>query len=125
VFNISMQIFAVILILLLAVTGCSTKTQRLEAQHAMLVQQNAALQKQLAASLKGVTVIGPVENPFVPWVAGLTLAQAVATANYLDPNEPKEIIITRQGETASLDAQALLSGAAVPLEMGDVIEIRP
>jgi hypothetical protein len=120
-----MRFSTIILILMLVATGCSTKTQRLEAQHAMLVQQNAALQKQLAASLKGVTVIGPVENPFVPWVAGLTLAQALATANYLDADEPKEILITRQGETASLDTQALLSGAAVPLEMGDVIEIHP
>ena len=110
--------------LMLVATGCSTHNKQLEAQHALLVQQNAALQKQLAASLKGVTIIGPVENSFVPWVAGLTLAQALATANYLDPDEPKEIIITRQGETASLDAQALLSGATVPLEMGDVIEIR-
>jgi len=96
----------------------------LEAQHALLVQQNAALQRQLAASQRGVTVIGPVENSFVPWVAGLTLAQAVATANYLEPDAPKEIIITRQGETASLDPQVLLSGTAVPLEMGDVIELR-
>lgn len=120
-----MRFFGVILILVGVATGCSTRTRQLEAQHAMLVQQNAALQRQLAASQKGVTIIGPVENSFVPWVAGLTLAQALATANYLDPDEPKEIIITRQGETAGLDAQALLSGAAVPLEMGDVIEIHP
>ena len=26
----------------------------------------------------GVTMVGPVQNPQVPWVAGLTLAQAVA-----------------------------------------------
>lgn len=110
---------------MLVTTGCSSRTKQLESQHAMLRQQNAALQRQLAASQRGVTIIGPVENSFVPWVAGLTLAQALATANYLDPNEPKEIIITRQGETASLDAQALLSGATVPLEMGDVIEVRP
>ena len=120
-----MRFSPVILILMLLTTGCSTRTKQLEAQHAMLLQQNAALKRQLAASLKGVTVIGPVENSFVPWVSGLTLAQALATANYLDPNEPKEIIITRQGETASLDAQALLSGTAIPLEMGDVIEVRP
>lgn len=121
-----MRFLAVILISTLVATGCASKTKaRMEAQRAMLLQQNAALQKQLAANLKGVTVIGPVENQFVPWVAGLTLAQALATANYLNPNEPKEIIITRQGESATLSAQDLLSGAAVPLEMGDVIEIHP
>jgi hypothetical protein len=120
-----MQFIAVILMLLVGATGCSTKTSQLQAQHALLLRQNAALQKQLAAAQRGVTVIGPVEYSFVPWVAGLTLAQALATANYLHPDEPKEITITRQGETASLDAQALLSGAAVPLELGDVIEIHP
>ena len=119
-----MRLFGVILILFLAATGCNSRIKQLEAQHALLVQQNAVLQKQLAASQRGVTVIGPVQNPFVPWVAGLTLAQAVATANYLETDAPKEILITRQGETASLDPQVLLSGTAVPLEMGDVIELR-
>ena len=58
-------------------------------------------------------------------MAGLTLAQAIATANYLDAQAPEEIIITRQGESATLDANVLLNGAAVPLEPGDVIELRP
>jgi hypothetical protein len=66
-----------------------------------------------------------VQNSQVPWVAGLTLAQAIATANYLDSHEPGEIIITRQGESAKLDPKVLLRGAQVPLEPGDVIELRP
>ena len=106
--------------------GCTTKsTSEAKAQQAFLAGQNAALRQQQAAQFSGVTVVGPVQNPQVPWVAGLTLAQAVATANYLDSHVPKTIIITRQGESAQLDAKVLLNGVAVPLEPGDVIELRP
>ena len=69
-------------------------------------------------------IVGPVQNPQVPWVAGLTLAQAIAMANYLDPRAPRQIIITRDGESATLDAKVLLNGTDVPLETGDVVELR-
>ena len=106
--------------------GCTTKsTAQAKAQQAFLEGQNAALRQQQAAQSSGVTVVGPVQNPKVPWVAGLSLAQAIATANYLDAHEPKTIIITRQGESAQFDAKVLLNGVAVPLEPGDVIELRP
>ena len=106
--------------------GCTTKSgAQAKAQQAFLAGQNAALRQQQAAQFSGVTVVGPVQNPQVPWVAGLTLAQAVATANYLDSHEPKTIVITRQGENATLSADVLLNGAVVPLEPGDVIELRP
>jgi hypothetical protein len=94
-------------------------------QMAQLARENAALKRQVAALGKGVTVVGPVQNSFVPWVAGLTLAQAIATADYLDPKAPKNITITRGGESASLDASVLLNGTPVPLEPGDVVEIEP
>ena len=106
--------------------GCTTKSAaQAKAQQSFLAGQNAALRQQQAAQFSGVTIVGPVQTPQVPWVAGLTLAQAVATANYLDSHEPKTIIITRQGESAQLDAKVLLNGVAVPLEPGDVIELRP
>jgi hypothetical protein len=97
----------------------------MQAQQAFLAAQNAVLQQQLASRFPGVTVVGPVQNPQVPWVAGLTLAQAVATAVYTGTNEPKQIIITRQGESATLDAKILLNGTNIPLAPGDVIELRP
>jgi len=106
--------------------GCTTKSvAQAKAQQAFLAGQNAALRQQQASQFSGVTVVGPVQNPQVPWVAGLTLAQAIATANYLDSHEPEQIIITRQGESAQLDPKILLNGAQVPLEPGDVIELRP
>jgi len=108
-------------------SGCTTKSKaQAEAREAYLAGQNAALRQQQAqAQTPGVTVTGPVQNSQVPWVAGLTLAQAIATANYLDSHEPREIVITRQGESAKLAPKELLNGADVPLEPGDVIEIHP
>lgn len=96
----------------------------MQVQNAFLAGQNAALKQQLAAQPTGVTVIGAVQNSNVPWVAGLTLAQAVATANYIGAQEPKAIIITRQGESAALEAKDLFNGTDIPLEIGDVIELR-
>jgi len=115
----------------LGAVGCTSKsTARLNAQNAFLAGQNQVLREQLAqqpapvSQTESVTVVGPVQNPTVPWVAGLTLAQAVATANYLDSKEPVQVVITRQGESATLDARVLVNGPDVPLESGDVIELK-
>ena len=112
--------------------GCASESKaQLREKNAFLAGQNIALQQQQtqaatqsALQSPGVTVVGAVQHPQVPWVTGLTLAQAVATANYVGPNEPSQIIITRNGESASLDASVLLNGAVIPLEIGDVIELR-
>ncbi len=127
-----MKVAFVLVLLALAATGCMTRSRaqaqaRAQAQQAYLAGQNATLLQlqQMESAGTGVTILGPVQNSQVPWVAGLTLAQAVATANYLDSNGPREIIITRQGESATLDPKVLLNGAVVPLEAGDVVELRP
>jgi hypothetical protein len=112
-----------ILVLALWSTGCTSRSQaRLHADNAFLAGQNVALQQQAAKN--GVTILGAVQNPQVPWVVGLTLAQALATANYVGAQEPKAIIITRQGESAVLEASVLLNGTEIPLEVGDVVELR-
>ncbi len=121
-----MKIIFAILILAASASGCTTKsTARLRAENAFLAGQNAALRQSPATqNFSGVTVRGAVQNQQVPWVAGLTLAQAVATANYIGEVEPRQIIITRQGESATLEAKVLLGGPPIPLEVGDVLELR-
>jgi protein involved in polysaccharide export with SLBB domain len=117
-----MKLLLASLVLILAATGCVTKAQsRREAQEAFLAGKKAALSEIQAQS---VVVKGPVQNPSIPWVAGLTLSQAIATAHYLRPKAPELITITRQGETAIVTPDELLDGAPVPLEPGDVIEFR-
>ena len=107
--------------------GCTTESHaRMEAHDAYLAGQNQVLQEQQAqAQMPSVTIIGPVQNPRIPWVSGLTLAQALATANYLDSKTPAEIVIMRNGESATLDPKVLFNGAVVPLEAGDVIQLHP
>jgi type II secretory pathway pseudopilin PulG len=123
------------LVLLMAVvilgvltSGCAGRSQaRLREQNAYLAGQNAALQQQQAlgqAQTPGVTIVGQVQHPYVPWVSGLTLAQAIATANYIGSDQPAQIIITRNGESAVMDANVLINGTNIALEIGDVIELR-
>ena len=103
--------------------GCVSKSRaEARAKTAYLAGQNATLRQQQAQT-PGVTVLGPVQNPDVPWVEGLTLAQAIATANYLGQHDPREIIITRQGESAKVAPKMLLNGVNVPLEPGDIVTI--
>ncbi len=90
-------VFAMLLLISVAalVPGCATKSKvKADQQAAYLAGQNALLQQQQAQQFPTVTILGPVQNHTVPWVAGLTLAQAVATANYLGSRAPTEIIIT-------------------------------
>ena len=105
--------------------GCVTKSQaRAQAQAAYLAGQRDALAKMAADQHASVYIVGPVQKSEVPWVEGLTLAQAIATANYTSLHNPKEITITRQGEQARFNPKDLLNGHVVPLEPGDTITIR-
>lgn len=123
-----MKSLAALLLLALAMTGCTSRSNaRLNAQQAYLAGQNATLQQQLsqpAGNFPTVSIIGPVQNAKVPWVVGLTLAQAIATANYIGTDEPTSITISRQGEIATIDAKVLLNGTVITLEAGDTVEIR-
>ena len=115
-----------VLALLMATSfcGCVTKSQaRAQMQAAYLAGQNDALAK-MAGQGQGIVIVGPVEHPNVPWVEGMTLSQAIATANYTGHRNPKAITITRQGEQASVNPKDLLNGHVVPLEPGDTITIR-
>ena len=106
--------------------GCVTKSQaRAQAQAAYLAGQNDALAKMAGQGQgQGIVIVGPVEHPNVPWVEGMTLSQAIATANYTGLRNPKAITITRQGEQAVISPKVLLNGQVVPLEPGDTITIR-
>jgi magnesium-transporting ATPase (P-type) len=115
---------ALALLMATSFCGCVTKAQaRAQAQAAYLAGQNDALAK-MAGVGQAIVIVGPVEHSNVPWVEGLTLSQAIATANYTSRHQPREITITRQGEQASINPKDLLNGHVVPLEPGDTITIR-
>jgi hypothetical protein len=104
--------------------GCVTRSQaNARAREAYLAGQKAAFAS-MAGQGQVVVITGPVQHPNVPWVEGLTLSQAIATANYTSHRNPKAITITRQGEEISVNPRDLLSGHVVPLQPGDTITIR-
>jgi hypothetical protein len=104
--------------------GCVTRSHaNARAREAYLAGQKAAFAS-MAGQGQGVVIAGPVQYPNVPWVEGLTLSQAIATANYTSHRNPKAITITRQGEEISVNPRDLLNGHVVPLQPGDTITIR-
>jgi hypothetical protein len=120
-----MKILFALLILPLAAAGCVSKTTaQAEARAAYAAGQRDAYARIADAQRTGIKVVGPVQNPQVPWVEGLTLAQAIATANYTADGTPKEILLLRRGESAVIDPKDLLNGRDVPLEPGDTITLR-
>jgi hypothetical protein len=104
--------------------GCVTRAQA-NAQARMAYQ---AGQKAAFASLAGegrvVVIEGPVEHPNVPWIEGLTLVQAIATAQFTSHRHPKVITIVRQGETIDVNPRNLLDGHVVRLQPGDTVKLR-
>jgi hypothetical protein len=121
--RLPIKLFSGGLLLALVAAGCVTRSQaKAQARAAYLAGQKAAFASM--AQGQGVVIVGPVQYPNVPWVEGLTLSQAIATANYTGRRNPKAITITRQGEQASINPKDLLNGHVVPLEPGDTITIR-
>lgn len=121
-----MKTLIALLVLSVAATGCVTRSQaRADAQAAYFKGQKDALASIAASHRTGIKVFGPVQYPDVPWVDGLTLAQAIATATYTARSNPKEIILLRGGKSATIDPRNLLNGHDVPLEPGDTITLRP
>lgn len=122
----------IFLVLIVPLAGCVTKSQAdARARLAFLEGQNQALLRMQPhappprMSGPGVTFIGPVQNPAVPWRIGLTLAQAVVSAQYTGATDPSAIVIHRNGEDIPVNPKGLLNGEDFALQLGDVIEIKP
>lgn len=123
--KLQMKFFVVVLFLAFAGGGCTTRSRpQTDVQAAYMAGQRDAYARIAALQRTSVVVIGPVQNPEVQWTEGLTLAQAILAANCTGPGNPKEIILTRQGETTRIDPKDLLRGNDTPLQPGDTITIR-
>jgi hypothetical protein len=123
--ELQMKFFVVVLLLAFTGGGCTTRSQsQTDAQAAYLAGQRDAYARIAAMQRTSIVVIGPVQNPEVQWTDGLTLAQAILAANYTGHGNPKEIILTRQGEITRIDPKDLLRGNDVPLQPGDTITLR-
>jgi len=119
-------------LLLLSLTSCVTKSKaKAQAHEAFFAGQQQAMAMAHAPQAQGpgavqgqtVTFIGQVRNPVIPWTDGLTVAQALVMANYLDASDPREIFVVRNGQATRIDPKRLLSGEDMPLQPGDIIQI--
>ena len=120
-----MKIVDGILILALAgLAGCVTKSQAdAQARAAYAAGEKAAYQS-IATQTTDIVVIGNVQKHEIPWVAGLTLAQALATANYTGAQDPEEILVKRNSVEIPVDPKQLLNGQSnMELQPGDVISV--
>ena len=116
-------VLLLLLFVLIPLTGCVSKaTADAEAKTAFLAGEKAAYQS-IQVSQTAIVVLGEVQRHQVPWVAGLTLAQAIAAAGYTGAHDPTDIILKRNSVQTEFDPKRLLSGQDVPLHPGDVVSI--
>lgn len=117
-----MKILAGILAVVLAgVAGCVTKSQAdAQARAAFVAGENVAYQN-MASTQSSVTMLGDLQKHQVPWMAGLTLGQALASAGYQGQHDPQDIILKRNSVETHIDPKDLLNGRDVTLQAGDVV----
>lgn len=112
-----------LLSLLLLVGGCASRQD--EQLKAALQQREQQVRTLMEQQQPAVFFQGDIRNPRVPWKEGLTLAEALVTAQYTWNWDPHRITVTRNGEVYPVDPKRLLRGQENPvLEPGDVVEVR-
>jgi len=111
------------LLLVALLSGCVSKSKsQVQAYQAYIAGQRDASSR---AQNLTVTVVGNVKNPSVPWVEGLTLAQGLLSAEYQGAWDPREISVTRAGQTYKINMKALMTGGENPLlQPGDIITVK-
>jgi hypothetical protein len=116
-------VFVIVVCALFFMTGCVTKaTADAQAKAAFLAGEKAAYQS-MQSSTTDITVLGNVQKHQIPWVEGMTLAQALATATYTGAHDPTDLILRRNSVQTEVDPRDLLNGRDVPLHPGDVISV--
>jgi hypothetical protein len=107
----------------LAAAGCVTKSQAdAQARAAFLAGQQMAYQS-MGQTMTDVVVLGSVDKHNIPWVSGLTLAQAITTANYTGAHDPTEIVVKRNSVEQRIDPKKLLGGEDMILQPGDIVTV--
>jgi hypothetical protein len=112
------------------VGGCVSKGKaNAQARAAYIAGQQQALVRMQQVQTQGqgpcVTVNGEVRNHVVPWTEGMTLAKALVSADYLGTADPGQILIVHNGIATRVQPAQLLSGADIPLQAGDIVQLMP
>jgi hypothetical protein len=115
-----------VVLLVMGLAGCASRpTVKQQREQAFEEGRQKALQEQTKDQAPVVLFRGDVRNTRVPWREGLTLAEALVTAQYTWTWDPRLVTVTRQGETHSINPKRLMRGQDNPeLEPGDLVEVR-
>ena len=111
----------------LTLTACTSNSgARTQAeQRAFAAGRQQALLEQQQKNEPVIWFRGEVRQARVPWIEGITLAEALATAQYTGNRDPRLITVTRAGQAYSIRPNLLLRGEDNPaLEPGDIVELR-
>jgi hypothetical protein len=114
------------LVAILAFTGCTTRSKARAAEQAAFRagQQQGTLSEK--ARQNGITVLGPVLNPLVPWTEDLTLAQVIVAAHWYGTSDPQRIILSHGDDRMEMTPEDILGPAGeFPMQPGDTVELIP
>lgn len=120
-----MRLVLASLLLMVAASGCVTRSDvRKEAQRTAFEEKQREewekLQKEPAIWFRG-----DIRNPRVAWKEGITLAEAIAAAQYTWTWDPQLITVTRDGQVYPINVRRLLRGQENPeLEPGDIVDVK-
>jgi hypothetical protein len=116
-----------LLVLLVAMTfsGCVTKAKaKAQARAAYVAGQQDMMRRMNLVHNPTITINGDDRNPVQPWTEDLTLAKALAAADYYGKGDPADVIVIRGGMATRVELRKLLLGEDVPLSPGDIIELK-
>jgi hypothetical protein len=117
--------FAGLILAALAGAGCESRNKaKANARMAFMAGEQAALTRMAAPRAPSVMFVGPVRNPLVGWVEGLTLARAIVAAGYQGKHDPRQILIVRNGQAIAVEPKQLLEGEDIPLLKDDMIQLQ-
>ncbi|HAM72226.1 MAG TPA: hypothetical protein DCM86_11340 [Verrucomicrobiales bacterium] len=115
-------------VILVAGEGCVSRSHaRREAaiafQAGQIQQQHPApTPEQIRAS---ILFRGNVRNALVRWQPQMTLSQAIVAAEFLGAQDPRSIVVTRNGQPVFVDVRRLLRGGDDrEVFPGDIVELR-
>jgi hypothetical protein len=116
----------VLMTIAVSLTGCASRPgQATKAQQQFAAGQESILNLLQQSGIAVVRVVGPFQRPMLAWKPGMTLAQVILEAGYLEARQPGQIFIERGGTVLPIELAELLDGKDVPVESGDVIHVRP
>lgn len=125
--------FLIALLLSVAAFGCASKTRQQAQvrrayaageQAARAQMEKAAQEQQRLAVDSQARIVGAVRNSVLAWSDGMTLARALAEAEYEKTRTPRMITIYRNNQQLNIEPQRLLDGEDYPLFAGDIVFIQ-